>query len=801
MSVAVALAASPLLAQQPAPSGVLNGIVHDPLGAVVVRASVDLLEGSQVKATTSTGPDGRFRFDLASGGRYRVRVTAATFEPTSTTVTYFKDTGPSELDVTLATPTLTQEMTVTVTGTPTPEAQSGETVTVLPAEAFQHMLEVQEPLRLVPGLQVTQSGQLGQTTGLSIRGGDHDANKVLLDGVPANSIGGAVEFANIATVGIEAIEVLNEPDSVLYGSDAMAGVVSLTSARAVPTRLPVFTYAGDAGNFHTYRNEGTAGGTYRQFDLYSAYARVQTSNNIQNSEFHNGTFVGNFGWTPNASNDARLIVRHVNVSGGQPNAIAFFGIADDAQQKEQDLYLAGAWNNQATARWHNLIRYGYVRLNGQFNDFAATGIPDPNNPGYYDGAPVSINGANEYSVSGQALFQYSNGAPPYLEHNSDSSLYAQTDFRMTPHVVALGAFKYESESGSSGSVGTMILPVSRGNYDYSVELSGDLKNRLFYTVGTGLEKNGLYGFAETPRASLAYYLLRPSTNGFFTGTKLHGTFSKGIKEPSVFEQTNSLDAEAPPAVIAQDHLTPLGPETSRTFDGGVDQQFENGRVRLGITYFHDEFSHRIENVPQNFLVGFGIDPTDIKNFPYGAYLNLGALRSQGIEVSTEFRPMRSLFARAGYTYTDAVVQHSLASAVTNTASNFSDIPIGAYAPLQGARPFRVAPHTGYFDLTYQRSKLNVSLSGTLVGRRDDSTFLTDSNFGNSLLLPNRNLDGAYQRLELGGGYQLTPRVNVYANIQNLLSERFFEAFGFPALPLTFRTGLKMNFGGETWKLK
>ena len=73
-----------------------------------------------------------------------------------------------------------------------------------------------------------------------------------------------------------------------------------------------------------------------------------------------------------------------------------------------------------------------------------------------------------------------------------------------------------------------------------MQFSGDVRNRLFYNFGTGLEDNGLFGFAGTPRASLAYYLIRPSSSRFFSGTKLHGTFGKGIKEPSIFQQTNSL---------------------------------------------------------------------------------------------------------------------------------------------------------------------------------------------------------------------------------------------------------------------
>ena len=210
-------------------------------------------------------------------------------------------------------------------------------------------------------------------------------------------------------------------------------------------------------------------------------------------------------------------------------------------------------------------------------------------------------------------------------------------------------------------------------------------------------------------------------------------------------------------------------------------------------------------MPQAGLLELGVPVANLPAFLYGAYLNSMAFRSQGIEFESELKIGSHLFARAGYTYTDAVVQHSFSSdnlsPSFNTSSNFSTVPIGQYSPLVGARPFRVAPHTGYFGLTYTRSKLYGSLTGMLVGRRDDSDFLSDSNFGPNLLLPNRNLDGAYQRLGLGGGYQATPRLNVYANLENLLSEHYFEAFGYPALPLTFRTGLKLNFGGESWRLK
>ncbi|MFT4112585.1 TonB-dependent receptor [Silvibacterium sp.] len=790
-------------------SGDIHGTVVDPLGAAVADASVSLVENDRVVASTRSDRSGAYHFAIPASGRYSVRAAAPSFQAASSQTVYLTASEEDELNVTLATPTLTQQVTVTSTGSPTPEAQTGTAVTVMPSDDFRYDTEVQQPLRTVPGLQMTQTGEMGGTTALYIRGGGSDANKVLIDGIPANSIGGGVEFANLASTGIASIEVLREPNSALYGSDALAGVVSMTTPRGA-TGLPYFTYDGDAGNFGTYRNNVTAGEAYKHFDAYSAFARMDTDNNIPNSEFHNATYAGNFGWTPNAANDLRFTVRHVIVSAGQPNAIALYGIPDVGQQKEQDNYYGVTWNNQATDKWHNMLRYGGLRQNSEYNDYGATGIYDPE-IGYWLGAPETITGANGYSVHGQAIFQYSDTYSQYLSPSSRDFAYVQSDYSVTPHFLALGAFKYEHEYGAAGYTGETASTISRDNYSYTLQLSGDVQNRLFWNLGTGLEDNGLFGFAATPRASLAYYLVRPSDRGFFNGTKLHGSFGKGIKEPSVYDQSNSLYGLLAPLtdgaqLISEYRVTPLGAEDSRTYDAGVDQTFLRGRGVLGLTYFHNEFTNGVEYVDQAGLIELGVPAADLPTFEYGgAYINSLAYRAQGAEIELQYQLGSHLFARGGYTYTDAVVQHSFSSdnlsPSYNTSSNFSTIPIGAESPLVGARPFRIAPQTGYFALNYTQKKFYATFTGTLVGRRDDSDFLYDANFGTSLLLPNHNLLGAYQRLELGGGYQLSHRVNVYTDIQNLLSEHYFEAFGYPALPLTFRSGISFNFGGSSWSLK
>ena len=811
----LALFAVSAIAQTASAPANLHGTLRDPLGAVVPNATIDLLANSadnKIIATTSSGPEGIYAFAIPASTDYRLRITAPTFRTTFTPPIFLSATGDQTKDLTLNTPTYSEQITVTASGTPTPIAQSGAPITVLNQAAdYPHSPELQQPLRLVPGVQLTQAGQTGAVTSLFIRGGDSDAAKVLLDGTPINDIGGAVNFANLASVGVSRIEVLREP-SALYGSDALSGVVNLTTTRG-SSPLPTLSYAVDGGNYGFFRQEASLSGAQHKFDYFNAFARLNTSNSIAANAFHDATFAGNYGYTPNSATDLRLTIRHLATNGGQPNATALYGIPDDTAASEHDLYLNASLNHQTTDRWHNQLQYGHERLRSQSSEYGEVGISD----GFGDtlGAPVTLTGANGYTVSGQAFFYFAGSSyPNFFNTATDRDFgYAQTDYKFTPHLTGLAAFRYEDERGNTiynANDGFPPTPsaVDHGNYSYTLQLAGDLRSRFFYTLGSGIEDNAVYGKALTPRVSLAYYLVRPSGQSFLSGTKLHASFGKGLKGPNVGQQTSSLYdvlLASAPEIIAADNIHRLGAEYSRTYDLGVEQQFADGRARLNLTFFHNEFTNGFQYVSTDALVSLGVPQEAATATGYGAYTNAQAFRALGFESELEYRLANHLFARAGYTYLDAVIQHSFSSDALapsfNTDSNFANIPIGIYAPLDGARPFRRAPHTGYFALQYTSRRLDTQLSGTLVGRRDDSTFLTDANFGNSLLLPNRNLDGAYQRLELTSTYRINDHISTYANLQNLLNENYQEAFGYPALPFNLRGGFKFTLGGESWHLR
>ena len=98
-------------------------------------------------------------------------------------------------------------------------------------------------------------------------------------------------------------------------------------------------------------------------------------------------------------------------------------------------------------------------------------------------------------------------------------------------------------------------------------------------------------------------------------------------------------------------------------------------------------------------------------------------------------------------------------------------------------------------LTDEKLAASHNIFDEFSGKRDDSTFLSDEFFGNSMLLPNKDLDKAYQKVDLSGSYQFHPLLSGYASIENLFDRDYEASFGFPALPLSARIGFKLTFGG------
>ncbi|HLZ91522.1 MAG TPA: TonB-dependent receptor [Candidatus Acidoferrum sp.] len=779
----------------------VRGKVTDPLGAAVAGAQVVLVAQNGTAAETRTDSAGKYELAVAKSGRFQVRVAAPGFAAGESDWFYLGAAETVSQDVFLKVKSTSEEIVVTATGVPISEAQEGASITVLTAPDFLFRLDAMDPLPAIPGVQVTQSGQRGSQASLFIRGGNANSNKVLIDGVPVNDIGGTVDFGTLSLTGIDHIEVFRGPNSVLYGSDALAGVVSMETPRGT-TSVPQFSYALDGGNFQTYQQQGGLAGAWRQFDYLADFGRFDTSNTVANSRFHNATLATNFGWSPKTGNDFRVSVRRIAIGLGSPNAIELFGLADTSQTATHDTFISATYENQATSKWHNLIRYGASRLDSHFDTPSPAGVTTD---GFtFTGLPVTLKGANGFTVSGQAFLTTGDCCPSVSINSANRDfVYAQTDYRFSSHLIALLGYRYEAERGDSQFTSPSFSSgnsVDHRNQDFIVEAHGDLRNRLFYSLGGGVDKNAVFGTVATPRVSLAYYLFRPA-EGMFRGTKLKFNFGKGIKEPTIFDETNSLfdllqQQPGGDQLIRQFGIRPVRAERSRSYDFGLLQSFSD-RMLAEVTLFHNQFYDQIEFLSTDALQKLGVSPDVINAAGFGATVNTLDYLARGVETELQFKVTHSLQARAGYTYLDPRVQRSFSSDALAPAINpsFPDFPIGAFSPLIGARPFRRAPHSGFLSVTYSRSRWSALLQGVFVGRRDDSTFLLDANFGNTLLLPNRNLDAAYHKFDFSGDFRLNRHLLLFAAMENLLNEHYDSNFGFPALPFTFRSGLKITVGG------
>ena len=807
--------------QQRTIAGTVTGVVTDPLGVPVYNARVDVMTPAGVMLQSHGRTDGRGRYIVYvyKPGRYHVRVIANGYNVTESKDIIVGMNRTSYADVAMQFGKLEQQVTVTANGTPTPEMQSGASTTVIDQSLYPYKFDIQETLRLVSGLQFTTSGQRGAATSLFEMGGNSNETDVLLDGIPINDIGGGVNFAYLASNGISQTEVYRGPDSALYGANASSGVIALTTTRGT-TAKPFLQYAIDAGNFGTYHQEASLGGVHNGFDYFGDFARIDTSNSYPNSTFHNVSSVGNLGYALTPHIQVRATAHRIAASTGEPNAILFYGIPDVQYLKEHDLYGSATIEDRPSDKLDMTAQYGLVRLRFLNTDPGPVGIltDNPNNFNCYDdlgnpgqpeylGKQVTIVGANGTSASGQAFYSCANQSYPGTNGTltNQDYFYGQASYKSSDKLTGFAAFRYQSERGYT-AYDYFPQTARRGNYDTIVQTSGNLANRLYYSAGADLANYTVFGFQPTPHATAAYYISKPTAAGLLSGTKLRFNYSQGILEPTIAEQNGSIydvlnSLPNGQQLIAQHGITQVGAQETKTYEAGVDQHMFGTRALLHGGYYHNNFTNQIEFVDAPALLQLGVPPAVeqiIANTSFGAYINSLSFNAQGIESSAEYRVTDRLFVRGGYTLLNSTVEKSFSSDNSSPSYNpkYPNTPIGAYSPLVGNRPFRRAKQSGSYALIYARSRWYAEMTGSFVGRRDDSTFLTDANGGTTLLLPNRNLDPAYQILGLTTHLRINRHISSYTVFDNLLSQHYQQVLGYPGLPFNFRTGMQFSWGGD-----
>ena len=492
-----------------------------------------------------------------------------------------------------------EDIVVTATRVPISAEAVTSSVTVLRGDELRAkgITRVLDALRTVPGINVVQNGSFGATTSLFLRGGESDYVQVLIDGVPLNQPGGSYNFANLSTTNVDRIEILRGPASVLYGSDAVAGVVQ------------IFTKQGDGD---PKASAGVQAGTYGSLgfsaDIVGGTPRTRYSFAIDrfltdgayefNNAYDNTVVSGRFEVHPDDATDLALALRYrdsefhfpTDASGNLVDRNAF--TLDEATTISVD---AGRF---LTDRFEARVLLASNVVGGGTNDAQ----DDPADTlGFY--AFRSIQDLSRQSVDVRSNI--------YLEDGvvlTGGAQFEQQEER----------FFNESESEFGPASGS--TDVERSNRGYYAQLLAEAAG-LSLVVGGRVDDNEAFGTFATYRAGAAY------RRG---GTKVRASIGRSFKAPTFFENFATGFVTGNPD---------LEPERTFAWEASVRQALADDRLVLSGTYFRQSFDDLIQFT-------FTQSPN---------YVNIAEADASGLEFEASVVPVADLTLSGRYTYLNTEV--------------------------------------------------------------------------------------------------------------------------------------------------
>jgi outer membrane cobalamin receptor len=683
----------------------ISGTLTDPSGAAIAGAAISAQElRSPAKPVHApSGPDGTFSLALPPG-RYRVSIESKSFARVERE--FALAGGETQTwDARLKLEEMSASVVVTGAAEPTASDSTVAPVDVITRQDIHERQDIwlSSVLASAPGASFSRLGPMGGTTTFFLDGGNSSYTKVLVDGVPVNQPGGLVDFSNFTLDNVEKIEIVHGASSALYGSDAMSGVVQIFTHRGT-TRKPQLALEGDGGTFGTGHGSGQLSGLLGAFDYSLGAGYFSTRGQGPANYFRDTTLSGNFGWKFSETDSLRLTLRTSASDAGQPGQTLLEESSPYAVDVGQhsDLH-----NFSSTLAWKFATgSHWQHQLSGyesRFEDFLV--LPA------YDF--TSLTKFNRAGLDGQSTYLFHNGG-------------------------VTAGYMYEVENGGAQS---------RNNQAGYVEARHQFGRRLTAIAGGRVEANGFFGTRAVPRVGASYALRYGQ--GFWGATRLRASYGEGIKEPQLF----------PP-----DCAPILKAEQSTTVDAGIDQRLVSDRIRLSVTYFHNDFRN---------IVSFAWGGASPNCLAYGgSFFNTDKARAFGSIASFEVKASRWLSIVANYTYDDTKVLRS---------PNASDPAL-----VPGNRLLKRPLHAANLAVTANYRRVIWKLIGYYVGTRTDSDFLG--------LGITRN--PGYVRWDMATMVPLRYGLSAAVHIENLFDRHYQDAVGYPALGYNYRIGVRYVWGRE-----
>jgi len=501
-----------------------------------------------------------------------------------------------------------ETIVVTASRTSVPLSDVGSSIDILSAEDLEdrQTLFLSEILREIPGLAVSRQGVAGSSTQIRVRGAEGNHVMVLIDGVEANDLsqGSEFNFAHLATQEIERVEIVRGPQSALWGSDALGGVINIISRpAATPFSVDASYEAGSFGTNNTGLSLSSKGARYH-IKLGTQYLDSEGDNisrsGPEEDGYRNLTYNLLAGTNLTEQLQLDLVYRKVDATN-EYDGIDFFvtGLPEDQNletETEQAYGRLSARLSLLDDRWEQLVSYG---------------ITDTDNTNLDNGIISS-------SAKGERT-----------RLNYQSNVYFSTD--VSDQVLTLAYDHEEEEYHQRGvSFGPGFDPnkdLDTSTRSWILEYRADLWQKLQVSASARADNNNEFDDSNSYRLTASYQLNNDST-------RLHGAWGTGSKNPTFTERFGFFDS-----FVGNPDLQP---EESVGWELGIEQEFPAQHIRLDLTYFDEELEDEIN--------GFVFDPV---TFGFTSENTNGKSRRQGVEMAFDYAITDSLNLGAAYTYLDA----------------------------------------------------------------------------------------------------------------------------------------------------
>ena len=489
---------------------------------------------------------------------------------------------------------------------PLQDVTSSSTVITLTELEQKQAGTVLDAIQSVPGVDIAQTGQPGETASVYIRGTNPEHTLVLFDGIPLNDpIGapGSYDYLDgLSLDDVKQIEVIRGPQSTLWGSNAIGGVINIIpQSGPSPLGGSVLVEGGSYGTSHEAASaHGGDNGGYFNVDVShfntSGFPALeaQYGGTVNNGDDNNTASLG-VGSNLTSNLQENILVRYSQSNTSIDADNENFVLGDDpdyfALQKQ---FMAASHTDWKLldGSWEQILTASFADDNRLFN-----GVSNPYNTyfeqGNFDGQTAQINWQNNIRLAKEETVVVGIQGQQQWAISNDTNGYSDV----------------------TGSAFTSVVPGTTVQIASAfIESQTSIEDNFFFNLGGRWDDHSQYGVHTTYQAGLAYVV--PDLN-----TKLKANYGTGFLAPSLYQLYAPTYGNAS-----------LLPETSVGYDIGFEQPIGKD-LTVGASYFDNDLTNLIQFV--------------------NIYSNVGQARSYGVESFVEFKGVKNLDIKGNYTYDNA----------------------------------------------------------------------------------------------------------------------------------------------------